>query len=353
MVDQVKGRLTHYVPGLGGGINLSAVLRTLQGGQTPHQMNVRSRSEGVVPVRVPNGTFEFSTDEAIRYAFVYDADVSLWLVMLGTTKCWVTDGGAPVEKTPTVPFTSATDIIWFGHTVISEGVPVAIVNNGGLDSPHYWDSGAGLFLPIPSAPKMRTCIGYLGRLWGGFIYDVDKWYANRMAWSLDGDVTNWSAPYAGWKDLPDAGDPILAYGRLPGNILLVYRRKSISACYPLGDPYEPVGIQPLASRGLWAPMSLQELETSHIFLGYDDVYIATTGSLQPVGAPIREDLFRLSTPATLRYAWSFNDKTRKEYYLVTKVTGGGRRAWIFNYERGVWSQQNLATCAFLVSWFKL
>jgi len=233
--------------------------------------------------------------------------------------------------------------------MLTGGAPVVVVNNNGTDKPHYWDGGAGLFLVLTNSVQQRASVGYLGRLFGGNVYD-GSWLLNRIQWSDDGDITAWSGATSGSLDLKDEGDPIYRLGILPNHIGVAYRWESVYLLVPTGDPYDPIGHQFLEARGMLAANSLQSIGHAHIFLGHDDIYLCTVSGLQPVGLKVREDLFKDADPAKLSLAWSFLDKREKDYYLVIEMSDSTQRAFIYNYEQGTWTQQDLTGYTCLATW---
>ena len=325
--------------------------RQLQPGEATYTLNVRVRSGKVVPCKVIAAeAFGTQPTENIRHFLTYQL-TDPYLVMLGTQKVWVQQSGAPVDKSPTPAFSSSTTL-WHGFTMLHNGAPVVIVNNRGIDVPHYWDGGAGVFIVVPNAPNARAYTGYLGRLFGGNVDVTGTWYPNRFKWSVDGDITDWTGAGSGWYDLKDEGDPIQTFALLRGNINFVLRRNSIYVLTPTADPDDPVGDQPFARRGIVAPNSLQVLEQEFLFLGDDDIYLCSTSGLSRVGSRVRLDLFGGALESDLANSWSFLDKRTKEYYLVTKMDDATYRGWIYNYEDNTWATQVLTGYTALGAWRK-
>lgn len=321
-------------------------------------MDVLLRTGEVVPSKASSGTavYDFTaggggSDEEIRHAFVYNA-TDRWLIMLADTEVWVDKALAKADKTPTPAFTTATYNQWQGFTMLSSGAPVAVVNNSGIDKVHYWNGGAGDFLILTNSHKMRCCIGFMGCLYGGNVHDV-SWLLNRLEWSDEGDITAWSGATSGWMDLKDEGDQIMRLGRIWGNTMLIFRDRSVYLGLATADPYFPLAVQFLSGRGVLSASSVHRLEREYMYLGDDDVYMCDATGARSVGVKVRKDLFRLADPAKLQYAWSFVDKREKDYYLVTDMLDGTRQAWIYNYEEGTWTRQDLTGYTALVTWLEL
>jgi len=188
-------------------------------------------------------------------------------------------------------------------------------------------------------------------LFGGYVYDA-AWLQNRIQWSDEGDITAWAGTTSGSLDLEDEGDPIIRLGLLPNHIAVALRRDSTYLITPTGNPFDPIGSQFLEARGMLAANSLQSTGRALIFLGHDDIYVCTTSGLQPIGFKVREELFKDSDPAKINLAWSFLDRREKDYYLVTEMKDSTQRGWIFNYEHGAWTQQDLTGYTCLASWYE-
>jgi len=352
--DDQTSRLYQRVVGLRG-MNSASPARSLPDGESPSLSGVLLSTGNIVPGKV-GGDAAFTNpnpvwDEPIRLAFVGEFTTP-YIILMGDTKCWVQTSGAPVAKTPGTPFTTSSPPMWDGFTMLHDGAPVAVVNNRGVNRPHYWDGDAGVFLPLSSAPSMRCCVGYLGRLVGGSVTPASDELLNRLQFSLYGDITTWSGATAGDHDLVDEGDRILRLALLRGHQLLILRQETTYIGYPTTVPGDPIATQFLSNWGIFARQSLQPIGNSYIFMGGDDIYIADATAVVPVGWKIRRHLFRDATPSTLDQAWSFTDKRAKNYYLVVAMSDGTQMAWIYNWEEQAWTQQDLTGYTMLGTWRK-
>lgn len=296
-------------------------------------------------------TLKYTLSEVVRYMFKYYGAVET-LIMMCNTKCWIRTSST-TEKTPSTPFTSQTYQMWKGRTLISNYAPVAVANNYGIDKPHYYDGGGGLFLPLTNAPTMRNFCGWYGRLLGANIYESATWYVNRLKWSKINDITTWSGDIScGYLDLMDDSDAIHNIEMTTGGVVLIFRRNSIYLGIPNNDVMNPLFSQFLSSYGILAPFSLQRIGNTFFYLGDGDIYtINGTDEPTSIGFKIREDLVRYMDPATVSYAWSFLDKVNKLYYLVMRQLDTTWRAWIFNYEQQSWSYQDFTGTYSLGEWY--
>jgi len=199
---------------------------------------------------------------------------------------------------------------------------------------------------------MKAMTAFAGRLLGGNVSaDGSTWYANRLQWSVQEDLTTWADTTDGTLDLRNWADPIVRLMKLRSDLVVVYRRHSTWLAVETGDPTDAIASWHTRYEGLWAANSLQAIGMKHIFLGYDDVYTFDGVQMDPVGARIRKDLFLLSDEDSLQNAWSFADARAKNYYLVTTLAAGGQRAWIYDWEEGKWSTQNFTDYTSLGTWY--
>lgn len=138
--DEKTGRIIQRVVGMRG-MNTLAPRRALQEGEATYTSNVRVRSGKVVPGKVSTDVEAFASfapTQVIYYMFEAQFDPPE-LVILGTTKAWIQSAGNPVERTPSVAFTGGATALWHGYTMMTEGFPIVVVNNSGVDVPHYYD----------------------------------------------------------------------------------------------------------------------------------------------------------------------------------------------------------------------
>lgn len=336
-------------------MNLAISKRVLTDVESSRMYNVLTRFGKVIPGSQPLGT-KWTLSEDIYYQFIYNTATAMKYVLMGTTKCWVYTSSTPTEKTPTAPFTNSKPL-WKGATILHNSAPVAVVTNFGSNYPHYYDGGAGLFVPVTNAPYGRTFCGYLGRLFLGNVFDsgAGAWRPNRLQWSAFTDITHWDyATYlsAGYYDLNNNLDPIYNIAVTLSNILIIFRRFSIYVAYPNALAENPISERYNNEHGVIAPNTIQKVGDSFFYLGEDDAYQFTLdGGSVSIGMKIREELFSTYKPSSILYAWSFNDFLNKEYYLVVEQNDSTYRAYIYNYEQNSWTMQNFESNLSLGVWY--
>ena len=358
-LDEQTGRLYYRANTLAKGMNLALSKRTLTEIESSSMYNVLSRFGMIIPSS-QKSVLKWTLTEDIYYQFIYDIVASQKYVMMGTTKCWVYTSTSPTEKTPATPFTNSAPI-WKGATLMHNSLPVAVVTNFGNDYPHYYDGGAGLFVPLTNAPKARTFCGYLRRMFVGNVYDAggSVWKPNRIQWTGFTDLTHWdyaTYPSAGYLDLDDNLDPIYDIEITSGNVLVVFRRKSVYVCYPGTLAENPIYEQYNNNHGLFAPNTVQRVGDAFYYWGEDDVYRFTTdGGSVSIGAKVRNEILSLYNPTYVLHAWSFIDILNKEYYLIIRVADVNQnpvyRAFVYNYEQDSWSAQDFENYLSLGVWY--
>lgn len=354
-IDQQTGRLYYRAEALAGGMNLAIPKRKLSDIEASRMFNVLTRFGKVVPGSQKNVT-KWTTSEDIYLQFIYETVAAQQYILMGTTKCWVFASAALTEKTPAAPFTNVQPL-WKGDTLLHNSAPVVVVTNFGNDYPHYYDGGAGLFIPLTNAPKARTFCGHLGRIFVGNVYDATAvaWRPNRIQWSAFTNLTYWDyATYfsAGYEDLNDSLDHIYNLMVAKNGVLVVFRRNSVWLCYPNTLAEKPITGYPNNDHGIIAPNSLQRAGDLFFYLGDDDIYQFTVdGGSVGIGARIRDELFATYSPANVLYAWSFHDFLNKEYYLVLKQADATYRSYIYNYEQQSWTMQNFENYISLGVWY--
>jgi len=290
--------------------------------------------------------------EIPRYIFTYFGYTET-LVLLCNTKAYIVTTADAVDKTPATPFTTQTYSIWRGQTLLHANTPVAVVNNYGINVPHYYDGGSGLFVPVTGAPQCKAFCGWVGRMLTANIYVSGVWYVNRLQWSTINNILDWPLTgSSGFLDLADDSDAILRLEMTSGNIVIILRRKSIHLGIPNALVTNPIGTQFLSARGLRAPNSVQKEGNNLYYMGDSDIYrIAGTAEPESIGMAIRTNLFKLADPATLSYVWSFLDNVNKLYYLVVRLLDTTWRAWIFNFEQNSWSMQDFTGISSVGEWY--
>lgn len=187
------------------------------------------------------------------------------------------------------------------------------------------------------APAARDILA-----WGDRLLAIgDTGDPQKLAWSVNGDIEDWTGAGSGEVSLLDAqSDPIdelMALASIGSDTAIILRKRSIVRLFLTGNVQLAVGSEPwIEGVGTESPHSVQQVRDGVMFLGHDYmVYYFNGGrSPQPVGKPIQRDLLeRLSDENIERVDATF-DPVFGEYWL--KVPG---RVWIFDLSEFLESQE--------------
>ena len=242
------------------------------------------------------------------------------------------DGG---DKTGYVRrvYTMPTNARW-SWCVVND---VLVFTNGNNDV-QYWDGadyGTDLETARTVALKAYYCIEYADRL---IIADYDTGARDpvKIAWSKNGDPTNWTDATSGSATLLGSGNYIMGLGKV-GNDLIVYRLDSIMIGNRTGEARTPI-IFPREIKGIGcaAPWSIVEANGTNYFVGRNDFFMYTPGRAVPIGGKIRDKFFAITEWTEVEKTWGQHYELRNEIEWVANTTEG-RLAFVYNYKYGEWS----------------
>jgi hypothetical protein len=159
-----------------------------------------------------------------------------------------------------------------------------------------------------------------------------------LRWSNNGQPEVYTGGTASFLTLFQGADHGVALAPL-GNFLAVYRERSIHLINFVGAPFFFAQRQVINGIGLVSPRALLNLDTRHIFLGNDNVYIFNGVDLEPVGEPIREQLFDTIDPDNAERSLITLDETRYTVTLIVPSVGSQfpDTWWFWNLTTGAWS----------------
>jgi len=199
----------------------------------------------------------------------------------------------------------------------------------------YWDgSSLAQDLNTTTAIKARYLLHYANRL------VIGDFGATRdplgIAWSAEGDPTDWSDSTYGEQQFLDTSSFITGLGKV-GSSILVYKRDSIIfgersgiATSPLQFPRERKGI------GCEAPYSIVEFKGTNAFLGRDDFYVIDGDYPVSIGAKVRDKFFTLTGYENIQTTWGFKNDIRNELVWVAETTDG-QLGFCWNYRTDEWT----------------
>lgn len=209
----------------------------------------------------------------------------------------------------------------------------------GGDDVKYWDGGAATYAvdletALTVARNARYCIEFANRL------IIADYGATRdplgLAWSKEGDPTDWTASSAGAVAFLQSADFITGLGKI-GTSLFVYKKDSYHvgnrtyvSTAPLEFPVHKLGL------GLTAPYSLIEVMGTNAFLGRDNFYEIVGIFAQPIGNEIRQFFFSEVTQANAEKVWGFVNELEHEIHWVATSTTYGQLDFVYNWIERKW-----------------
>ncbi len=263
------------------------------------------------------------------------------------------------------------DSVWTARTrtsgdytgTIANDIDVAVVGNkyvftNNKDKIQVWDgtgnaddiNAAALGGPLEFV-RCKLVKSFAGRLILLHNTESSVIRGTRVRWSGDfngfEENINWDTAdeqqNAGVQDLAETPDVIIGASRL-GNILVIYKERSIVHCVETTDPNQPLIFEHRTSagldkgQGLISNETLVELLGFHIGLFNDNVYIYDGIRLQGVGDPVIRTVVRTAGLANVKKA--FATVVPSENWYILWVPFGGetfpQQAYIYDYRRDLW-----------------
>jgi len=253
-----------------------------------------------------------------------DSDTQITLIDAYTGAS--TDGDYTVSKQYAVP-----DGERWSWAVVNDSV---YFSNGADYVQVYTGSGKATQLNTTSAIKARYLIEYANRL---IMADYGSTRAaNGLAWSKEGDPSDWTDDTAGSTTFLQSDDYITGLGKVGGS-LVVYQRDSLIFGQRTGIATAPISFgRTKRGVGCIAPYSIVDVRGTNAFFGRDDVYIIDGESPYPVGEKIRDKLFSVATTTELEKAYGYNNTLQNEVRWFVTDTDSNRLCFVWNYKLNEW-----------------
>lgn len=248
---------------------------------------------------------------------------------------------APVEITgPGVSFA----VSGASSVDIANGVILMGYNTTGMVR---WDPTTLVYTVIAAAPY-RYVVGHLSRAVAarrmGAVSAVDP-YA--VAWSVQGDESNWTGPSSGSTVLPEATSQLTALANIR-DVIVVGRRDGFHLGTETGSV--PAFNWQLHSKRGTGPVDGNESATDgteFYFVGEEDVYTFDLVNVVSIGLPIRRELLRFKRSG-LRFRGcitrGLGDNPRKQYHLlpITPVGEFGQEYphYVYDIAEKKWSRHS-------------
>jgi len=160
-----------------------------------------------------------------------------------------------------------------------------------------------------------------------------------LAWSGNGDPNTFNATddtSAGSVAFLESESFITGLG-VVGTQLVVYKREALIFGSQTGVSAAPINFtKERPGIGCIAPYSIIPFMGKNAFMGREDFYVLESNIPQPIGEPIRYDLFRKMGKAEAQTVWGFHnaDDSTLNWFVTTKADGNLIFSW--NYVTMEW-----------------
>lgn len=322
------------------GVDLSVSAKDLPEGESPSAINVRIDGRGISHDRglVQLGTnFTSPEDQVILNVYPYQQSNLRTILVRQRSTGWDRYNGS-TWKTLAGTFTGTPNDRW-NNVVFKD----KMVGANGVDRLQVWDgSDASTISDLSAdAPRAKYVCRIGQRIMAAYIKLDEGIDPNLVAWSANGDDTEWTdaTAGAGLADLLPEG-PAPSADNIRGLSTLaeagvIYRQRSIVLAQLTG-----VGIAPFRfsttnfNHGTESPYSIASGGPliGDFYLGHDGLVRLFDGSNSPVpiGLPITETL--LGSIYDFSKVIGAVDTRRMEYWLgiPTDSTGLMKQAWVFS-----------------------
>jgi len=259
----------------------------------------------------------------------YFTSLTLSASYTGTTGTWT-----GVEKDCLIRrmYTTPTNERWSSAIVDDK----FCFSNGNTHVQKYTGSGYASALETGSAvaTKARYLLSYADRL---VMADYGSTRDPQLvAWSKNGDPTDWTDSTAGSAALIDTSDKIMGLGRV-SNQLLVYMENSIYFGYQTGISTSPIAF-PTHSRGVGckAPYSIVHVRGTNVFLAEDDFYEIAGEQARPIGDKVRYKFLEIVGDNIDKVVGFHNPREHEVIWLAD--TTEGRIGLSYDYYDSEWNK---------------
>lgn len=247
--------------------------------------------------------------------------------------------------TPSPAPTGGASDVWQFELVA--GLPIL---SNGKDAIWKWPSYAGVLVPLIGAPTWAKRISNcMHRLVASNLEDGGNAYTGRVKWTEPGNPENWTIDTtgkAGRFDIVGYNTGVAALANIKsqvagGSKMFFFTERGLWLCDYAQAVKQFVEIDPDAE--ILSPMAACWWRGHVYYLGKKDVYRTTGGISEPIGLPIRDDLFGSLNASCLSTAFVFPVPSKREIWFCV-ATGSNTSpdtAYIFNEELKVWSIEDV------------
>lgn len=236
-----------------------------------------------------------------------------FLVRFTTTKVQIWDG-ATWNNVGTATFTGDT-ADYFAYTVFND----SLIFSNGVDGLWDYNPGLGTLTQIDAGINARQLTTVGGRVLASGLPGAEY----RLQWSVKNNSHDWTGIGSGFEDLLSTPggqvDQLMGVWPISASISIMLRTGSIWQVTETGDPAAPFRFERLYDNvGSRSRYSVDVVPGGVIFLGTDDIYIASDRQVEPIGQLVKDRIFSEITDLTT-VRGVFRPKTA-DYWLANGDT---------------------------------
>ena len=209
-----------------------------------------------------------------------------------------------------------------------------VFTSGDIPVQSWTGSNYASALDTTYATNARCCIAYANRLIiadHGTVRDPVG-----LAWSVNGDATDWTGTGSGSVTFLEADDFITALGVVGVN-LIVYRRDSLLIGYRTGVATPALSF-PLPRKGIGcvSPYSIIEANNTNYFVGTNDFYVMDGDMPYSIGEKVRDMFFSMVGYTELEKVVGYENTILNEILWLAN-TSEGKFVFAYDYKREEWN----------------
>lgn len=236
----------------------------------------------------------------------------------------------------------------------SDLIAWVVINNllvftNGVDNVKKWDGTAAGFSDLGgSPPKAKYLAAWADRLFLGFLNSGAIDLPQSIAWSVSGDVEDWSGTGSGQKLFMNDESFIQAI-TVAAARLVVASERSVSVADRTGDVSDPFTWREgeLTDIGLLAPRAFVDLGDRILFFGNGRAYDYNLASLKEIDQKLTQDIYDLVNITEAARVFSLPVFNGTEWwFFFPEATTYPDTVLVYNWVTERWYRHKIqATCA--------
>lgn len=213
-----------------------------------------------------------------------------------------------------------------------------VIFTNGVDAPKRYDGTD--CIDVPNLPSSGNFVAAAVTIYKDYVLFLNcteggTSYPQRIRRSDTGDPTNWSTGNAGYTDLSDSEDFLIA-GVILGPYLVIYRERGIVRVDYLGTDEAIFSFESMVSGiGTLSHDSIIDLGDSHAFLGNAGLYEYRGGyDVDPIGDDIYYEMFGVNATSDASKSqrnWAFYVEELDEIWFAITQLGDDSPKRVYRY----------------------